>query len=119
MKSLLRMAMCKQSGGTEDGKGSCSSWPLDLHFFYQELAKNVDHVPPEVLELARQNLATHAKDGSRRSWVCRWRQRWGFGVRALPSRKLEFSEIISRKAKNLNIVRARFCLRRLRPFWKI
>ena len=99
-------------------KGVAVPGRLVYIYFRQEMTKNDDCVPPDVLELARQYLATHEKDSTRRSWVCRWRQRWGFGVKALPSRKLECSEIIRRKVIISNITRARFPTRRPNLFWR-
>ena len=78
-------------------KGVAVPGSLVYTYFCQQMTRNDDFVPPGVLELARQYLAKQEKDGTRRSWVCRWRQRWGFGVRALPSRKLQCAEITSRK----------------------
>ena len=99
-------------------KGVAVPGPLVYTYFQQEMTNNEFGVPPDVLKQARQYLATHEKDSTRRSWVCRWRQRWGFGVKALPSRKLECSEITRRKVIISNITRARFATRRANLFWK-
>ena len=85
-------------------------------YFSQEMTQNDDSVPPDVLELVRQYLARHEKASTKRSWVCRWRQRWGFVVKALPSRKLQCSETILRKVKISDITRARFSSRRTSLF---
>ena len=80
-------------------KGVAVPSQLVYTYFCHELIQNDHLVPPEVLKLAHQYLATHDKDSTRRSWVCRWRGRWGFGVKALPSHKLEFTEITRRKVE--------------------
>ena len=99
-------------------KGVAVPGRLVYIYFRQEMTKNDECVPPDVLELARQYLAKHEKDSTRRSWVCRWRQRWGFGVKALPSHKLECAEITRRKVIISNITEARFATRRPNLFWR-
>ena len=97
--NMAKVSMAK--GVTVPGRLVCI-------YFRQGMTKNDECVPPDVLELARQYLAKHEKDSTRRSWVCRWRQRWGFGVKALPSHKLEFTEITRRKVEISKIRRTRF-----------
>ena len=99
-------------------KGVAVPGRLVYIYFRQQMITHDESVPSDVLELARQYLAKHERDSTRRSWVCRWRQRWGFGVKALPSHKLECAEITRRKVMLSNITRARFATRRPVLFWR-
>ena len=67
--------------------------------FVQALTTELESVPSAVGELTRKYLAGQQTAGCRRSWISRWRDRWGFGFKTMPSRKLGFENETSRKVK--------------------
>jgi hypothetical protein len=73
--------------------------PADfIHVEFQKIM-TAEHpsVPPAVIDMARNALATRSSDEAKRQWLLRWRRRWGFKHSKLPARDLMFPDQFQRK----------------------